>query len=202
MRRLQFIAAVLMTLGLAVPAGAQGRVMGIVQDVNGRPIKGATVRAINPDAAPKEWTSTSDDKGRFVLLGLRLGANWKFIADAPGFFSTEGTAPVRSTFGNPLTFTMRRDPGPIPGALAKDIQEQLSEANTLRDQGRLDQALSAYESIYAKNPKLTAVNLVIASVYRRKAEQEGDTATRESLLARAAAAEVAAAAAPNPNDPK
>jgi hypothetical protein len=201
MRRLQFIAAVLMTLGLAVPAGAQGRVMGIVQDVNGRPIKGATIRAINPDAAPKEWTSTSDDKGRFVLLGLRLGANWKFIADAPGFFTTEGTAAVRSTFGNPLTFTMRRDPGPIPGALAKDIQEQLSEANTLRDQGRLDQALSAYESIYARNPKLTAVNLVIAGVYRRKAEQERDTATRESLLARAAAAD-AAAAAPIPNDPK
>jgi hypothetical protein len=201
MRRLQFIAVMLMTLGLAAPLAAQGRVMGVVQDVNGKPIKGATIRAVNPDASPHEWTSTSDDKGRFVLLGLRVGPNWKFVAEAPGFVNTEGNAVVRSTLGNPLLFTMRRDPGPLPGALSKDIQAQLTDANEMRDQGRLDQALAAYESIHAKNPKLTAVNLVIAGVYRRKAEQERDTTTREALLARAAAAELAAALPPT-TDPK
>jgi hypothetical protein len=192
MRRPAIIAAMLIMLGLAASAAAQGRVMGVVQDANRRPIKGATIRAINPDASPTEWTSTTDDKGRFVILGLRVGPNWRFIAEAPGFFATEGTAPVRSTFGAPLSIVLRRDPGPIPGALAKDIQEQLEAANGLRDRGRLDEALSAYQSILARNSKLTALNMVIAGVYRRKADREPDTAARQALLERASLAELAA----------
>jgi hypothetical protein len=188
MRRLKIIAAALMTLGFAANAAAQGRVMGIVQDTNGRPIKGAIIRAQNPETSSREWTAATDDRGRFVLLGLRLSANWRFIAEAPGFFSSEGTAQVRSNFGPPLTFSLRRDPGPIPGALAKDIQEQLEAAKALRDSGRYDQALSAYQSIYSRNTKLTSVNLVIAEVYRQKAEQERDPAARLALLERASAA--------------
>jgi hypothetical protein len=194
MRRLQIVAAALVTVGIALPAAGQGRIMGVVQDTNGRGIKGAIVRAVNADTSPREWTSTTDDKGRFVILGLRVGPNWRFLAEAPGYFAVEGTALVRSTFGQPLTFTMRRDPGPIPGALVKDIQEQLTAAHALRDQGRYDQALSAYQSIQSKNPRLTAINLVIAGVYRQKAEQERDGAARQALLERASAAEVAAAA--------
>ena len=188
MRRLKIIATTLMTLGFAATAAAQGRVMGVVQDTNGRPIKGAIIRAQNPETSSREWTAATDDKGRFVLLGLRLSPSWKFIAEAPGFFSSEGTAQVRSNFGPPLTFNLRRDPGPIPGALVRDIQEQLEEAKALRDAGRYDQALTAYQSIYSRNTKLTNVNLVIAEVYRQKAEQERDPATRLALLERASAA--------------
>ena len=188
MRRLKIIAAALMTLGFAATAAAQGRVMGVVQDTNGRPIKGAIIRAQNPETSSREWTAATDEKGRFVLLGLRLSPSWKFIAEAPGFFSSEGTAQVRSNFGPPLTFNLRPDPGPIPGALVKDIQEQLEAAKALRDAGRYDQALAAYQSIYSRNSKLTNVNLVIAGVYRQKAEQERDTAARRALLERASAA--------------
>jgi hypothetical protein len=187
MRRLQIIAAALMTLGLAAPAVAQGRITGIVLDPDGRPIKGATVRAQNPETSSREWTAATDERGRFVLLGLRLG-NWKFIAEAPGFFASESSAPVRSNFGQPLTFALRRDPGPVAGALVKDIQKLLDEATALRDDGRLDQAIVAFQSIQAKNQKLTSVNLVLASVYRQKAEQERDAAARQALLERASAA--------------
>jgi tetratricopeptide (TPR) repeat protein len=188
MRRPKIIAAALMTLSFAATAAAQGRVMGIVQDTNGRPIKGAIIRAQNPETSSREWTAATDDKGRFVLLGLRLSPNWKFIAEAPGFLSNEGTAQVRSNFGPPLTFNLRRDPGPIPGALVKDIQEQLDAAKALRDAGRYDQAITAYQSIYSRNSKLTHVNLVLAGVYRQKAEQERDTTVRQTLLERASAA--------------
>jgi tetratricopeptide (TPR) repeat protein len=188
MRRLNIIATVLMTLGFAATAAAQGRVMGVVQDANGRGIKGATIRAVNADMSSREWTAATDDRGRFVLLGLRIGPNWKFIAEAPGFFPSEGTAQVRSNFGPPMTFNLRRDPGPIPGALVKDIQEQLEAARALRAAGRYDQALAAYQSIQSRNAKLTTVNLVIAALYRQKAEQERDIAARQALLERASAA--------------
>jgi hypothetical protein len=188
MRRLQIIAAALMTVGLAAQAAAQGRAIGIVQDPDGRPIKGATIRAINPETSSREWTAASDDKGRFVLLGLRLGNNWRFVAEAPGYFSSEGAAPVRSNPGPPMVFNLRRDPGPLPGALAKDIQKLLDEAKALRDEGRLDQAIAAYQAIQARNQKLTTVNLVIGDVYRQKAEQERDASVRQGLLERASAA--------------
>jgi tetratricopeptide (TPR) repeat protein len=171
-------------LCLAAPAAAQtGRAMGIVRDTQGRPIKGAAVKATNAEA-PTELTSTTDDKGRFVMIGLRSGL-WKFVAQAPGYFQQEGTAPIRAAGGPPLEFTLARDPGPIPGALAKDIQQELESAATLREQGRYDQAITAYQSVLAKNAKLSMVNLVLAGVYRDKAQHEKDKAARQALLDRA-----------------
>lgn len=188
MRRPQIIVAVLMTLTVATHAAAQGRMMGRVEDADHHPIKGATIRATNANLSSSEWTSTTDDKGRFVLLGLRIGADWKFVAEAPGFLPREGTAGVRSVFGPPLMFTLARDPGPIPGALVKDIQQQLTSANALRDQGRYDQAITLYQSIHERNPKLTSLNLVLGGVYRQKAEQEREVAARRALLVQATAA--------------
>ena len=148
---------------------------------------GAIVRAIHPDAIPRERSAATDERGRFALIGLRLAPNWRFIAEAPGFFPEEGSAQVRSQIGAPMTFTLRRDPGPIPGALVKDIQGQLTIANALRDQGRHDEAIAAYQAIQTQNAKLTTVNLVLADVYREKAAKESGAA-RRATLAKAAAA--------------
>ena len=67
----------------ALPAAAQtGRVGGTVKDQAGQPIKGATVVAENPNASPPSFTATTDDRGRFSIIGLRSG-NWKITASAP-----------------------------------------------------------------------------------------------------------------------
>ena len=189
MPRVHLVAVAVFALALAGSANAQtGRVSGIVKDTAGKPIKGATVRASNSDAAPREFTSTSDDKGRFAMLGLRTATTWHFLVEAPGFFVSEGDALIRSQPGPPFEFVMRRDPGPLPGALSKDIQQQLAAANTLRDEGRFDQAIAAYQAIQTKNPKLTTLNLVLAATYRDKAEQETDPAARVVLLEKAVSA--------------
>jgi tetratricopeptide (TPR) repeat protein len=60
-------------------------------------------------------------------------------------------------------------------------------ANALRDKGQLDQAIAAYEQIREQNPKLTAVNLVVGGVYRKKAALETDPAARRALFDRAIA---------------
>jgi tetratricopeptide (TPR) repeat protein len=115
------------------------------------------------------------------MIGLSSGT-WRFEVEAPGFFSAGTDLPVRVAGTPPLTFTLTRDPGPIPGALDKKIDEQIKDANALRDQGRFDQAIGAYQDIRIKNPKLTAINLVLADTYRRKAAQEKDPAARRALL--------------------
>ena len=185
MRVHRAVAAVLALLVLPVPALAQtARALGTVKDVTGKPIKGAVVRALNADAYPGDLSSATDDKGRFAMLGLRTGT-WRFVVDAPGFLRLDVNAPVRVANSPPMQFTLARDPGPVPNALEQNVQQRLKEAATLRDAGQLDQALTVYQDIYAKNPRLTSVNLVLADVYQRKAAQAADVAARQSLLNRA-----------------
>jgi hypothetical protein len=188
MRRLSLLAAAVF-VACAVPAAAQsGRVQGLVRDLNGDPIKGAVVKATHPEAMPREFTAVTDERGRFAMIGLRTATTWNFVVTAPGYFDVEGSTVVRSQIGPPLSFGMRRDPGPMPGALTRDIQDELAAAQTLRDEGRYDQAIAAYQSIQKDNARLTAVNLVLAGAYRDKARSETNAAARRALLERAVAA--------------
>ena len=184
MRRLHLFYAAIVTLCLAVPALAQtGRVGGMVKDTEGKPIKGATVKAQNPGASPSEFTATTDDKGRFSMIGLRSGT-WKFIAEAPGFMPQEGNAPVR-TIGAPnppLEFTLAKGAAAGPAALSKEVQAELKAADDLRNAGQFDQAITAYQGIKAKNPSLTMVNMVIAGTYRQKASKETDKTARQAAF--------------------
>lgn len=194
MARIPLALTVVAALCLAAPATAQtARATGTVRDTDGKPIKGATIRATNPDAHPPQVVSTSDDRGRWAMIGLRIGT-YSFVVEAPGFLPVRGDAQVRTAAPTPLQFTLARDPGPIPGALPSNIQSQVAAADMLRQQGRLDQALKAYQEIGARNPKLTAINLVIGSIYQERAAQENDAATRRELLARAIASYEAALA--------
>jgi tetratricopeptide (TPR) repeat protein len=190
LRRRLYAAAITLIacIGLAAPAAAQtGRATGTVRDQNGKPIRGAIVHADNPSGYPRQVTASSDDKGRWAMLGLAITGEWRFTAEAPGFISQSASLPVRSSGGQPVQFVLARDPGPVPGALDKNIQEQVNDAIALRDQGRFDQALSAYQDIHRKNEKLTSINLLIADTYRRKAAAERDPGVKRTLLQQAIA---------------
>jgi len=179
------MACAALVLGLADGAAAQAaRAMGTVKDQAGKAIKGATVRAVNPDASPSQFASATDDRGRWAMIGLRTGS-WRFIVEAPGYFTVETNLPVRVAASPPLTFTLARDPGPIPNALDRNIEQLIREAAALREQGRIDQALAAYQDIRTRNPKLTSVNMVIGDLYRRKAALESDPAARQALFRQA-----------------
>src|SRR3954447_16851962 len=104
------ILAAIVVSAIAATASAQtGRVGGLVKDEAGQPIKGATITAENPSASPSSFTATTDDKGRFSVIGLR-GGMWTFSAQAPGFAAETGKMNV-GTIGTPnppLTFTLKK----------------------------------------------------------------------------------------------
>jgi hypothetical protein len=178
------LAALILACSASTVWAQTARATGTVRDTEGKNIQGATIRATNPDAIPSQVVSTSDDKGRWAMIGLRTGT-YEFVVEAPGFIPVKASANVRVAGTAPLAFALARDPGPIPGALASNIQAQLTAAHMMRDQGRLDQAITAYNDIRAKNPKLTSIHVVIGDTYRRKAAQEAAPAERRSLLMRA-----------------
>jgi tetratricopeptide (TPR) repeat protein len=182
-RRSRTVATVVIAaFGFAAPALAQqGRASGTVRDQNGKAIRAAVVRADNPAGYPSQVTSTTDDKGRWAMIGLMSG-EWRFTVEAPGYVTQSGSVQIRVATSPPIGFTLPRDPGPVPGALDRNIQQQIADANALRDQGRLDQAINAYQEIRLKNQKLTAVHFLLADAYRRKAAAERDPTAKRSLL--------------------
>ena len=183
MRRILVLATLALALAAAASAQTAGRITGTIKDPDGKPIKGATVRAIN-EAVNARMASTTDDKGRFVMIGVRSGRR-VIVAEAPNFLPLQGTADVSSSNMPVLSLALQRDPGPMPGALVKTINEDVTAAEALHRSGKLDEAIAAYQSIQSKNARLTTVNLVLASLYREKAEQEKNPAAKQALLNRA-----------------
>src|SRR5262245_7396324 len=124
MRRLLVRGVLLAALSIALLAGAApsamaqaGRIVGTVRDDRGQPIKGATVTADNPDASPSSFTATSDDKGRFGMIGLKSGA-WTLIASAPGYTAQSSEMNVRQSAASnaPAVFVLKKVQAP-PSAL-------------------------------------------------------------------------------------
>src|SRR2546430_5747632 len=132
------VLAALFVAAFAASAAAQtGRVGGTVKDDAGQSIKGATITAENPNASPSSFTATTDDKGRFSIIGLRTG-QWMFTAQAPGFAPQSGRLAVQ-TIGAPnppLTFTMKKGgdaapPSALGSMAAKDLQAELAKADQM-----------------------------------------------------------------------
>lgn len=176
----------LFTTILAGEAAAQaGRVGGIVKDERGDPIKGATITVENPTIGTS-FTATTDQKGRFTILGLRTG-EWRFIAQAPGFAAEGGKMAVRANAPNPpVAFTLRRTgpewTGAMAGIAAKDLQAELTAADALFNQKKWDEAVAAYRKIVAKAPALSVINLQIAAAYRNKKDYDAAVAAYNALL--------------------
>ena len=188
--RLHLIRAALAT-GLVVCAGAAaaqtGRVGGVIKDESDQPIKGATIRAENPDAV-SSFTAVTDDKGRFSMIGLRSGI-WTFKVEATGFAAEIKKMQV-ATVGPPnppLNLNLKKGGGPpstgaLGGVNAKDLQGELAAADQLYNAQQWDPAIAAYRAILAKTPALTFIHLQIAAAYRNKKDYDSALASYNELL--------------------
>jgi tetratricopeptide (TPR) repeat protein len=179
------LVAVILTT-IAASAAAQGsRVVGIVKDETGQPIKGATLSLENPDAIPRNFTATSDDRGRFAIIGLKSG-EWSIVAQAPGFIADAGRVVVRVATPATPTFTLRRAPQPPPSALgnigSRDLQAELRSADQQYNAQQWDQAIASYKSILTKAPALSFINLQIGSAYRSKKDYDGALSAYNDML--------------------
>ena len=166
-------------------AAQVGRVNGVVKDEGGQPLKGATVTADNQNIG-QSLTATTDDKGRFTMIGLRAGT-WRFFAQAPGFAPDAGDMPVRMGAPNPpLQFTLKKTGnanfGALGGIASKDLQTELAAADALFKQSRWDDAIAAYRTVLEKAPPLSAINLQIAAAYRAKKDYASAMTVYDTVL--------------------
>lgn len=185
--RLIALVAVLLASVVVEPVLAQtGRVGGRVQDESGDPIRGATISARNNNIGAR-FTATTDEKGRFSIVGLSVGT-WQFMAAAPGFEPQGGEMPVSTMAARnaAMIFTLERIPGEV-GILgnvsAEDLQAALSAADALFNEGQWDKAIAAYRALLDDTPSLTVVNLQIGAALRGKGDFPGAVAAYNDFLA-------------------
>ncbi len=179
------LAALLVTSAAGQAAAQIGRVGGVVKEEAGEPLKGATITAQNTDIA-QSFTATTDNKGRFIMIGLRTG-EWRFLAQAPGFEAQLGVMRVRMGAPNPpITFTLKRGGvaayGPLGGITGKDLQSGLGDAETAFKQGRWDDAVAAYRDVMSRSAALSVINLQIGAAYRNKKDHVAALAAYNALL--------------------
>jgi len=174
---------VLVFVGLslfAVAADAQNAVIrGIVRDLAGEPLSEASVTAESGEWNRLEEART-DDSGRFSFIGLQAG-RWLFVVRKLGFQPSQGFANVRRTGeSGTIEFKLEFDPlhppapstGMLAGLRADDIQANLDAAHDLFDRGDYDGAIAAYQSVLARIPQLTSLNLQIGHAYREKQDYD------------------------------
>jgi tetratricopeptide (TPR) repeat protein len=182
----RIVVAALASLLLSGSAHAQmGRVNGVVKGEDGQAIKGATITAENRNVG-MTLTATTDDKGRFNIIGLRSG-EWRFYAQAPGYAPQGGAMLVRLGSPNPpLAFQLARSGvayfGALGGITAKDLQASIGEADRLFNEGRWDEAIGAYRAVLNRAPVLTAIHLQVAAAYRQKKDYDNALAVYNNLL--------------------
>jgi len=169
----------------AFPAAAQtARVTGVVKDNEDKPIEGATVLAENPALTPSSFTSTTDSRGRFSMLGLRSG-DWVITASAPGFQPSSGQVPVRSGSNPPLEFVLMPGAPAAAGAFSmfpRELHAELQAAEDLVSSEQYDAGIAAYQAILAKAPTLTLINLEIGRAYRLKKDYDSALAAYKLIL--------------------
>jgi Flp pilus assembly protein TadD len=184
--RLSLLLATFLLAWGADRAQAQGgRVGGSVRDETGEPVKGVTITAENVNIG-RSVTSTTDDKGRFTVLGLR-GGRWRFVAIAPGFAPEAGMMSVRSGSPNPpIVFVLKRSGsaafGLLGGISGKDLQEDLTAADAIFEEQRWDDSVDAYRDVMERSPALAVINLQIAAAYRNKKDYDRAVAAYRDLL--------------------
>jgi tetratricopeptide (TPR) repeat protein len=186
--RLQFVcaAACVAVLAFAPPAGAQmvGRLTGSVKTVTGQPIKAATIRAVNPNAVPNEFTVTTDQKGEWAILGLRSGL-WEVTASAPGFESTSVGVRTTLTMNNPrveITLVGAPIKGAMDGVDTKKLQAALSAAESLMLEEKWGEAAAEYRGILAMSPALDSVNLALGRALLMQKDYAGAAAAYGVLV--------------------
>ncbi len=185
--RPQALLAVVLFVAASTPAFAQAHIVGTVKDTSDRPIKGATITAENPNAAPSTYTTTTDRKGRFAFLAMRSG-EWTFTIRAPGF-ETERRAATGAIGLNPAIEVVlkaaeveRRVVSALAGVDLPDLQRRLDEAAALADTGKIDEAIERYKEIGARTPALSSVHLQLGWLYERKSDAQAAAAEYQAVL--------------------
>jgi tetratricopeptide (TPR) repeat protein len=191
---IRWLGVVALVAGVAAPsafAQGQGRLAGRAVDETGEPLAGVTIKAEKPDANPPLFETTTDDSGRFSLIGFVSG-QWSVSATLEGYTPDTGVATIRQGQNAPINFVLTKLQHELVQALGEEamagldpdaVEAELEAADAAYNAEDWDTAIQGYSSLLEKLPMLTNLQLQIGNSYRAKGEHEQALAAYEALLA-------------------
>ena len=190
-----FVIALLLAVAVpsAVAQNGSGRINGRVVDETGEPIAGVAILAEaqgqRAGGIQGEFESTSDDNGRFSLLGFSSGP-WSVSARIDGYKPQQASVDVTQVGFRSVNFTLERIVSGLEllvGAEALEgldiaaLEADLSAANSAFDAEDFDTAIAGYTELLSVLPTLTYLHLNIGNAYRGQGEYEMALASYETL---------------------
>lgn len=172
MRRFLTTSLIFLALAASLPAQlglGRGRISGDVVDGSGAGLPGVLVTAqIMPGTTRLE--SRTDGKGHFAVGGLGSGL-WRITASKDGFVSAYTELQISQLKKNPPVKLTLTKPAESPGARAAGQANSLLErGGRLLDEGKIDEALAAFEEFATKFPEIYGVRLNIATAHLKKGD--------------------------------
>jgi Tfp pilus assembly protein PilF len=190
--------AAIVFVAFAMPAAAQvstgrGRLNGIVMDLDGNPIGGATVRLTHVDTGDS-WEVTTSDDGRWLKGNMGSGA-WTVDFLAPGYLpggisvaiqALNRSKPVQ-TYLEPGEAAPAASAAPT-GAFSTSLTNKIKEGNELAAAGDHAGALAHFEQIFIDFPQESNQYVYLVNINAGNSAFElGDLAKAKMLYERVVA---------------
>ena len=184
-------------LAVAVPSAmaqnGSGRINGRVVDQAGEPIAGVAILAQaqgqRAGGISSEFEGTSDDGGRFSLLGFSSGP-WIVSATIDGYGPQQASVDVTQVGFRSVNFVLERilsglellvSAEALEGLDVAVLEADLEAADSAFDAEDFDTAIAAYTELLSALPTLTYLHLNIGNAYRGNGDYEMALASYETL---------------------
>jgi Flp pilus assembly protein TadD len=183
------IAALLLLSLVVAPAWGQrgrGRLQGQVLDPEGNPVPGVEVSAFNAEMTPDTLTTTTDEEGRWAVLGLS-NDTWKFTFRKDGYIPLEIDASVSGFGRNPnMDVTLEPYEAPVGGVDVGEVEGRalFEEGEALYEAGDYAGAIAKWEEFALVNPSFYQVFVNIGNAHKELGNHEEAIAAYEKVLER------------------
>lgn len=187
------VLAIIVALGLAVPAAAQstGMVKGKVVDAKGEPVEGARILIEFAEGVTRKNETKSNKRGEFIQIGLFPG-NYKVTASKEGVGTQ--TFEVRVRLGNAAEVNFQLSPQ--AGMSEEDkkrtaaLQATLTAGEEAFKAGKSDEAIAKFNEALVALPTCHACYYYIGSAHAQKQQYaEAEAAFKKALEVKADFAE-------------
>ena len=187
-----FLVLMLANFVLASTALAQGGLFtGWVRDDAGDLHEGAIVTMELEGARPPRVEATTDENGRFTMLGLNSGA-WSLRVELEGYHPHVNMVPIRQGSNPPFNIALDRIKHPLELALGEAalegldpaaLEAELKAADEAFNTEQWDLAITSYQSLVTKLPMINALHMQIGTALRRLARYDEAIASFEQAAA-------------------
>ena len=165
--------------GVALAQMGTGRITGTITDPEGNGVEGAVITVV--DATGKKLEGTSDENGKWSILGFRSGT-YDFNIEAEGYRTRIAQKSVRQMGRNELDVVLV----PLLAAVDRALESAnalLNEANELLKQEQYSQAIAKYEELLVARPSFYQAHEFIGIAYREMGDYDAALAQFEKVLA-------------------